>query len=438
MGKTPDRPAENDTATVRAPILTNTSDEKADVAALATFLKQLSANPIQVAANEAERIAPYLETLAAQSRADFSADGPRETKQVRHALDEDGLGALFNAVTRRTQNVILSDIIISPISLAARTARSRRVKMFGKTGRYGHNRFFFGFLQAYQAGYESSVSVPIFSFENGLLDALRHLAPENLLREFQTIMGAGNHDMLHHYTNSVLNSRIARTEGTGKKLKRWTDSYFSAAEEENRDSDIHGYESWLVLNHARIRRAMEQGPEGDALRQSCARFFDELERIGRGVARLEDADKAHEVVDYFGSMLCFALMRYVPMNHPLMQEAIRRLEQADPQADSILTRADTLHQHAKESSFTVETVLNYARTGADFTVARDYASLKALEIIGIAPTIAHLMSPGQPGSELAFMQQRVGYVNGEMLKACISDTLTPHKVKRWKNKLQNT
>src|SRR5580704_15115877 len=149
----------------------------------------------------------------------------------------------------------------------------------------------------------------------------------------QTAATSSNHDMQHHFTSTILNPSIAKT-ATDDKLptpeftsRDWSSKYFNGA---RRDSDPKSYESWLMLNHARVRRLLEEGPEGDALKQSIDTFFKELKRIGQEMAAAVSPEKAHEAVDYFGTMMIFSLVRSIPLDHPIMEDIINRLHDADP------------------------------------------------------------------------------------------------------------
>lgn len=425
----PQTAADETAAAFRAPVFTQA--DPAQVRAALAFFDTLRPDNQAVARQETERLAAYFDTYAQQSLQDLDGMRGRKARRARKTLtEENGFTALFNKVARRTRNTILSEIVIAPTSLLAAADVDKAARRFGNPSRHEAGSFVFGFWQVANEENGNSVSVPFFAFDDLMMNRVNAFRPEGLYRAFQQVMSTGNHDMLHHYTNTLLNPKIAAVSRTGGfELFYWRQENFPGRY--NRDSDIGGYESWLVLNHARLFRDMEQGPAGDALKASVGRFFDELERLGKDVAKTTGPNAAHETVDYFGNMLCFALMRYVPMTHPLMQSAIRRLQEADPDAAALSARAPALLKQAEENYFVEEALANYRVAGTDFLKTPDYAALKTIEIMALAPTIAHLMSPGPEGSRLAEMQERAGRVNADMLKATVSDmkhhTLFSHR-----------
>jgi hypothetical protein len=188
-----------------------------------------------------------------------------------------------------------------------------------------------------------------------------------------------------------------------------------------------------------VRRELEKGEAGTALTASIDGFFDELTRIGKDMTQKLGVSTAHTTVDYYGSLLCFALMRFMPVNHPTLQHAIARLEQADPNAASIQERKKEILTWTQEDHHprVHEVLQNYAEAGINLTAKQDYAALKTLEIIQMAPTIAVLLSPGQKGTMLEHIQDRVPQLNGEMMEAMYADMSMPekrHKFRFWKNK----
>lgn len=424
-------------APLRTPVFIDS--QPAAQRAILDYFKSLQKDNTVIAAREAARLAPYFATLKAVTEEDLAVPAHRYVKPLEDTLAApDGLAGLFNTVARRTKNTILSDVVVAPIALVTcKPVRKALLRFPTRYSGYGKDAFIFSFWQDSDKETKSSISIPFIAFDDARMDSAAPHRPETLYKEFQRVMSSGNHDMLHHYGNQLLNSTIAATETTGgQELRTWHSWYFRGTD----DRDIEGWESWLMLDHARVRRAMEEGPEGDALKASVDTFFDELARIGGAIAATRGAEEAHRTVDYFGTMLGFALMRFMPMTHPLMQHAIARLEAADPLPALPDKDKEKLYKFIKGNYFMGEAIANYKANGVNIAHGNDYASLKTLQIMSVSPTIARLMGPAQPGSPLAKVQERAGNANRDMLLATVKDMdfvqkeePTHHWLRRWKN-----
>jgi hypothetical protein len=383
---------------LNTPVLS--SSRPAQVLEFNDFVNRMRTGAVPIAQEESERLEPEFGALA------------QLLAEEGQALPEHYLSNLFNAVAADTRNLVLSEIMIIPETLLDKGGTQFNAEMS-----YDGHSFTFGFEQIFSADETSSVSLPHFAFNAGIMGAVRPYRPEVMLKEFQRLMTAGNHDWLHHYSNVILNSRISKTAGKhATPLHVWRSKNFPYGQ----DSNPQSYESWLMLEQARIRRTLEEGLEGKKLEKSCDRFFDELARIGREMAKARSVEEAHEAVDYFGTLLGFALMRYVPLNHPLFVQAIEGLREADPSSGVIEEKKDEIKLASTDAL--ERTQRNYAAEGLKLWSRKpDYAMLKTLQIIGIAPWMARLLSPEQnEKSPLAQAQQRADKVGHEMIEAAVA------------------
>ena len=396
------------------------------------FLEYIQTTPRAVIAErEAERLAPYFDALAEVLAEDQQQAKPSklpEELERRFLAKAEGtyISKLFNAVAKDTRNVVLSEMLIIPVEFLDEKFPEGTEGYVPRMS-YGNHSYFFGFKQVFSKDKQGSVSLPVLSFDPFLMSAIKqHDETKTVLEEFQRIMTAGNHDMLHHFGNEVLSSNVADTpDSFGSLMMSWYNKYFGNRPKSGGDGDHNpkSWESWLMLNHARVRRKLEQGPEANALKESCDKFFDALERLRDQVVVAKSPEKAHEVVDYFGTMLGFTMMRYMPLGHPLIDHAIARLQEIDPLPEQVLEKkADILKEMGVRSKkakhiFLASAVKNYAADGVILKPKNlDYSALKKMQIFLFAPWMAHLMSKAQPNTMLASAQKRVGKANFDMME----------------------
>lgn len=415
------------------PILTSTDPDQ--LKSYMDFITELRANNVRIAAEEAKRLGPYFEALGTVLKEDMKAAGDA-TPEMLALTEAEKLTGLFNRVAASTKTTILSGLVIAPVPLFFKPEATEEATTFFAGMRYNDFNLSFGFIQAFDDKKINSVSVPVLAFDHRIMEWLAPHQPESMLKALQAVATAGNHDMQHHYTSTVLNAQIAQTAEDKNLPKpefdvdKWFINYFDNSES---DSAPDSYEAWLMYNHARVRRAMEEGPEGAALEQACDGFLAELKRIGAEMAAVIPEEKsnvlsykplarAHGVVDYLGTMMLFSMMRFMPLDHPLIDHVIHGLQNADPDPEAVVRLKDEIKYKIenpdKGDDVAEQTVANYRAKGVELMFGQqDYASLKKLQLINIEPWVAHLMSPGKEGSELAAMQERTGEANHQMLNA---------------------
>ena len=79
---------------------------------------------------------------------------------------------------------------------------------------------------------------------------------------------------------------------------------------------------------------------------------------------------------------------------------------------------EILEKVSRKEPYVKETLFNFNAKDVDLLPEKpDYLSLKRLQLLFVAPWVAHLMSPARPNTELAKMQKRVGAVNRGMINA---------------------
>ncbi|MDD9901506.1 MAG: hypothetical protein OXT65_11040 [Alphaproteobacteria bacterium] len=431
---------------MKSPVVTSLSTEK--LHGLFRFMDYMRQDNTIVAGLEAERLSPYLEVLSQQLRKDIAQAHRRKFKGKKFEREQelaspDSLKSMFRDVAQYTGNTILSELVMMPMgALNEPGLKQEEDTYFDSVIEYKDSKFALGFLQVFEKNEhgrkKSSTSVPVLAFDNKMMETLSQHKPEKLLEAMQLLASAGNHDMQHHYTNTILNPNIAQRfhnadEHTlGKAIDdsvfQWGRKNFSLVEDEN----PHSYESWLMLNHARIRDQIDEGPEGDKLREASDTFFEELERIGQEIASSKNAHTAHKVVDYFGTATIFMMGRFKPLNHPMVTDAIDRLQKADPQTDLseriINAQPDSSSFSAKlDASFPghvqaeCERITDSLQPNAD---KNGYSYLKTLDIVSLSPWIAQIMAPQENNMYTASVRENIGSVHRDMLNAVSALTLS--------------
>ena len=413
---------------LQTPILTSVEPDQLEK--FRTFVAQLRGDNTFIAEEEAQRLRDYLKAYGQVLSADQAAARHVDPK-AKALANPHVLRRLFNQVAVDTKNTVLSGIIIAPDELLDQKEALEGTTQFFATSVYWATKgqfartFFFGFIQTFEDDKNGSTAIPVLALNTGLMLDIEPYNSAAMLKALQTVATSSNHDMQHHYTSTILNPRIAQTVEDKRlpspdfNVKDWSDLYFNHAE---KDSDPRSYESWLMLNHARVRRLMEEGPEGEALKKACDDCLAELRRIGEEMTASLSAQKAHEVVDYFGTMMLFSMARSMPLNHPLMEYAIRGLQQADPMPEATADAKDDIvdrvqnHKAEKKREFIKESLANYKAHGFDLLPEEhDYVSLKKLQLLMIEPWVIHVMSPSRPDTDLATAQERVSEVNRDMI-----------------------
>ncbi|MDD9900978.1 MAG: hypothetical protein OXT65_08375 [Alphaproteobacteria bacterium] len=424
----------------QAPVVT--SLDRGQYQSYLNFMAELRRDNVTIAMRESDRLKPYLGALSATLREDIAAAhghlDTQTTERLERLADPDTLHTLFRKVAETTKNTILTEFVVVPQSLLQESDyKNIGDTYFGGDVKYDGRNFTLAFIQVFEKDDDnkkkSSTSVPVFALDSDMLDVIAPHGSEKLLRALQTVTTAGNHDMLHHYTNTTLNTDIANSVRTSKfpletSIEKWSDNFGYG------DTQAHSYESWLMLNHARVRQKLEDGPEGEELRAACDTFFDELTRIGQ---EMKEADnpKAQEAINYIGTVTCFMMGRFLPLDHSLMEHALTRLEQATPNpqntmdnAQSILFRAHRMtdpespdydkrahsaleNYWVKRGSKLLQATRNIDKEGLS------YQDIKKLELVMIAPWSMDLMSPGILGTDLREKQDRTGRINYEMIHA---------------------
>ena len=357
-------------------------------------------------------------------------------------LTEPGnLSRLFMEVATQTNKVMLSEIVIAPSTIYDDNALSQRVfgerRPYSSTSRYGDRKLVFGFDKLYardDTGKTLSESdFAILALDNDMLKPVVPHGPEKMLRALQAINTLENHDMVHHiHMDDNVPERFLAKKPQGYHMNDPRDVWLRNFDRDFSDQTpkIGDIESWLIMHHAKTLQYMDDAP----LRDDVKTYFDELQRLSSLLkeSALASSDRAaalktaHETVDYFNTIMGVSLLRFLPLNHPVLAEAVARVEAADPAPEIVMQQnertRDALSDHSISYRYCYRDIFdNYAAEG--YTVVDrnakefSYAQIKLLELINKESMVVQLISKANPRSYLGEIQQKTARRGLEMIDA---------------------
>ncbi len=121
-----------------------------------------------------------------------------------------------------------------------------------------------------------------------------------------------------------------------------------------------------------------------------------------------------------------SLLRFLPLSHPVMADALARMETADPAPEIMMEKNDSTREALSDRSMSYrytyrEIFENYAAEGhkvIDRNAEKfSYGQIKLLELISKESMIVQLISKGNPASELGKVQQKTARRGLEMVDA---------------------
>lgn len=334
-------PVEERPVTVKAPIITDGTTEEG-VQPLLDFVKSIEAHSnTEVAVEEAKRLQPYFSALSvyltrALKEADPESPTARDRKELKGLIAPGELSDMFNAMADYTCVTLTSDVVIMPGKIREGPAAHLFPETYNPIFRYGDHPFSFGFLKLFEGGHEatarSGTTVPIFMLDTRLMEEIAPHQPAKLYRHLQVVVTDMNHDMLHHLHSLAIGDQVAHKF---KGHNRYYNPVTTWATALPASSWAGGIEEWSQISHGKVFMT----PGNEALIKEVGanldRYFDELARISKALSK----DKAHEVVDYFGTVMAQTLSRTFPFNHPLMTQCLDRMQTADPFSEPELLKA---------------------------------------------------------------------------------------------------
>ena len=422
-----------DTAVKDAPVMATLPSAPvaagtADFTGVLDYIKAVSRDHAQTARLEAARLAPYLTALSRQLFTDLlekeatktANDGVRVfgPPTMPEIMKPRKLSRLFTAVAKDSQNVILSEMIVASEGLLNNPVLAAIPhKKFFSADTYQYRQYGLGFIQVPAQEGRDSVSVSVLTLSSGVMLRTPAAAATPLLTALQKIVTAGNHDMQHHYTNKLLNANISTTTknemlNPADGLTAWHKRYFTKA---YGDKSADSYESWLMLNHSRTFMQMDPDHHTD-VQAAVAEYFDMLDGLSKTMS-------PHDI-DYLAMMACFALQRYVTLDHPLMLYAVARTEKMDSQPHKVKMARDAFKDKMQQDEKLAEIAASYPDLLDDTSYLSDYQRGRLLQIALLESWSVKLLAPvnSKSSEERRLVHQRTGKANLEMVKAAAHDS----------------
>ena len=325
--------------TVDAPIITDGLTEEG-VQPLLDLVKSLETHSnTEVAAAETERLDHWFSAASiyltrALKDVDQSKIGHKKEK-LKNLIEPGALKKAFNDMAAYTKVTMTSEVAILPSDINEGPAGHLFKHRYNPSYKYGEHPFSFGFLKTVErndknAALLSSTTIPTFSFDAGLMREIAPFQPLGLYRRFQMVVTDMNHDMLHHMHSLIINPAIAHKFDPSylhhNSILDWSATL--------KGGMLSNLEEWSQISHGKIYMMPENAALVSDVSINLSRYFDELERIGKALPK----DRAHVIVDYFGTAIAQTLSRTFPFTHPLMTQCLDRLQSADPLSEAELQK----------------------------------------------------------------------------------------------------
>lgn len=405
------------------------------------FLDRLRCDNKLTAKLELARLDNYFDVFHARLMQDAKELGIKTSEQ-RFLTATDFSHEVFRRIADRTGSTLLSEFAIMPQAIFKSASKAENTTAFSKTTYHRDQEISFGFIQVKDFIYdpetkkelETANSMSAIGLNADIVKVISKYATTKMFRALQAVATAANHDMQHHISSELLNPDISsnsndRKESGGyndkSKVIEWHDEHLQMIF--GSDENIKSYESFLILNHSRMWADMAGSDQERDVEKQCKIFFQELKRLSKDMAKDHDQKTISQTVDYLGTLMGYALVRFLTLDHPIMDMSLRCLEMIDPLAnDNFLEKTEDLFTRIEHEPRISEMTENYTVAGSDFLFTtmraeKNYVNLKRLEIAAISPEIALLNSPAQEGSELAKVKARVPKINFEMMQAAALD-----------------
>ncbi len=414
----------------RPPILSAADNSAERQAFFAYFDEQTIRTPVEAAQAEEQRLSYYFEALDKRlTRGGPVAKGgtPRPFSvttylippmlrdyKPRDVYQPGDLRGIFKNIAAQTRSIVMSEVMICPESTVRDPAWRERphVHLGGVEPTFleahkGDSRSYnFGFFDVRQNSnpeeaelykYASDIALPVLALNDDMLKTIAPYQPQKLLRPLQDIIGLCNHDMMHNMVNTISRGDISRPMEA--HFKPEMQHFMEHKTGAHGAADVLGFESALIVGHARTWQDLKDTLIGEKMSQAIDDFYDHLHVIAQGMEKDSalSVEEQQQAVDYFATVVPYALARLVPLHDPLMERALTRAEHTDPAPFVALSSV-----RKAEDTRVVQALQNYRKAGqplaADESTPTSYSEAKKLQLARILPEIAVLLSPARKGS----------------------------------------
>lgn len=442
------------------PVMISADDPAERAHTLAFFDHYIGQNRLEVAATEQKRLSYYFEALDQRFAAATpeSKGGPAKPFSLitfitppafrdhkpQDVYEKGALTNIFQRIAQQTRSIILSEVMILPHSFVSDPELFSRKEIYSggvattalRADAHDTRGYHFGFYDVRQHAsgadtqwykYESDIALPVLALDDNMMKPLAPHNPEPLLRALQSVVTYCNHDMMHNMVNTTTKGDISRL--TESRYKQELDLFMEHKTGRFSPDDVLGFESALVIGHARTWQHLKDTAVGDNLKQAITHYYDALTQITTQLkTEALDADTQHQIVDYYAMAVPFALARMVPLHDALMDYALARAEQVTPDIARVRAQDHTIDDHDKHSK-TAKTVQYYRKAGrplaADESAPQDYAAIKKLQLARMVPDLTILLAPAPPGSETHKAHARADEMDRDIANIILRHTQAP-------------
>ncbi len=438
----------------RPPILSapDNSAERQDF--FAYFDEHNRRTPVEVAQAEEQRLSYYFEALDKRlTRGGPVAKGgtPKPFSvttylippilrdyKPRDVYQPGDLRGIFKNIAAQTRSIVMSEVLICPESTVHDPAWRERPSVhlggveptFLDAHKGDRRSYNFGFFDVRQSSlpeetqwhkFSSDIALPVLALNDDMLKAIQPHHPQKLLRPLQDIISLCNHDMMHNMVNTISRGDISRPMEA--HFKPEMQHFMEHKTGSHGEADALGFESALVVGHARTWQDLKDTPIGEKMSLAIEDFYDHLHVIAQGMKK--DSTLSHEeqqqAIDYFATAVPYALARLVPLHDPLMEQALTRAQHIGPAPLAALSSAPK-----SEDRRVAHALRNYRKAGtplaADETAPQSYSEAKKLQLARILPEIAVLLSPARKGSPEHKAHARSDEMDRDIVNIIVSHT----------------
>lgn len=356
--------------------------EKPEVRKLHNFLQGLrKADHATLAADEAARLQPYFDKM---SKYLLRHDGAKGLETI---LSPAGLRQAFNLVSAATGNLILSNVVVAPQRIlkskyAAPPGRIRLISLEQEFRTADDSLVSFDFWQVYGAKKKSSISLGTLRLASKQLQPFSAAELRPLLEDIQQMMQIVNHDVLHHFTMSVLNTRITA------RFKDFMSTPFMLWKA--RDDANGGYECFVHILHEKI--LLDDPQTLQDMRDISSRFVEKLKKLP-------------DAVPYMSDVMAHCMSRLLPLDHAILRDFLAAVYPLDPGAASVI--ADGL-KGIKLKHDSIQVVRDYAAAGVNFrpttknSASDTYIKTKLLRLINMSTRDTQFHAPVHKKSDIGY------------------------------------
>jgi|GEM_PF-6319027 len=417
----------------RPPVLTSLDNHAEHESFVDYFRDYAQASHVAVAEAEQKRLSYYWEALDKRltragpvekggtpkrpSLISYFIPGFLKDYKPKDVYQKGDLSNIFKPIASQTRSIVLAEVTICP----HKTLDDKALKDIQPLTRGGmeatlvdshpddYRTYSFGFMEIRHTDKnathkwdadKSSIALPVLSLDDDMMSKAAAYQSGALLQHLQTIITLCNHDMMHNMINTISKGDISNPlEAHFKSEMR---HYMEHKTGMHGASDPLGFESALIIGHAHTWEDLRNTDTGQTMSTAIEGFYDELERISHEMSYDMNDDDRHQVIDYFGTAVPYALARMVSLHDPLMERALDRAQKIDPVPQAVLNQKTYL-DYMRQNKVTGETLNNYKSAGAplisDDEAAPSYAEIKKLQLVRILPDVVILLSPARKGSD---------------------------------------